>query len=109
MKSTKGSGKTRCHLCQKECFTLDKLGDHLAEHGGPEEVVEAADSKQSAHHIARLIPDKTPCGCALRVKSGQNIGGSFIVLNDGTRVCRHGKRWRLEWKEIGSFEALVKG
>jgi len=83
---------------------MERLGEHLRTHDGTngkesrKEEEREDGSRQKRHHISLLVPKQTPCGCELMVKSRQQIQGQFIILEDGSRVCRHGKRWVLKWE-----------
>lgn len=57
--------------------------------------------KYHAQRISRIdeMPPELPCGCRLKNAQGAWILGRFAPtkrLDDGTRACRCGKRWRLE-------------
>lgn len=44
-------------------------------------------------------PAELPCGCLLKNAQGAWIAGKHAPTQrqpDGTRVCRHGRRWRLK-------------
>jgi hypothetical protein len=52
-----------------------------------------------------VLPKALPCGCRLRNKTGGIVMTHAIILKDGTRVCKCGKRWGFffELKEFGEL------
>lgn len=59
----------------------------------------------------KVVPGSLPCGCKLKNKQGAAISSNAIVLKDGTRICKCGKRWGFfievrKFGEIGLYAAL---
>lgn len=60
-----------------------------------------------------VVPEALPCGCKLKNKQGAGVQSHAIVLKDGTRICKCGKRWGFfiearQFGEIGLY-ANLKG
>ncbi len=48
-------------------------------------------------------PSALPCGCVIRNQQGATISGKFAptkLLPNGERLCRCGKRWRIETRYV---------
>lgn len=45
---------------------------------------------------SKAFPAMLPCGC----RPTQLRAGDVVICDDGTRICRHAKRWRLAWREV---------
>lgn len=57
---------------------------------------------------AMSLPGSLPCGCRLKNRQGGNIAQDAIMLKDGTRICKCGKRWGFvlkvkQYEEVGLY------
>lgn len=43
------------------------------------------------------LPHTLPCGCRARMDAGYR---QAIVLENGMRICLHGRKWQLAWQEV---------
>jgi len=46
------------------------------------------------------IPAGLPCGCAA-IGSKSRANKDSMTIEDGSRVCRHGTTWALQWVKAG--------
>ena len=47
-----------------------------------------------------IWPDVLPCGCRLKNSQGAMILTHHETLRDGTKVCDHDKRWKVEVRVV---------